>query len=191
MKILSVIPLSLAFVAKATDTNALPALVPAYGELPPTFLEQHGTIVLIGVLTLLILLTAFLWRLLKPKTPIILPPEIVAREALAKLQSQPEDGKVLSEVSQILHRYFSAEFEFPAGELTTAEFSSALAASEKISAELAQAIASFLQECDARKFSTSPAAAPLNAAERACKLVALAESARAGSHRQDACATNK
>ncbi len=61
-----------------------------------------------------------------------MPPEMVAREALAKLRCQTEDGKVLSEVSQILRRYFSTAFQFPPGELTTAEFSVALACNDKI-----------------------------------------------------------
>jgi Domain of unknown function (DUF4381) len=178
MKILSVIILSLAFVAKAADTNALPALVPAYGEIPPKFFEQHGTPVIIGIFTLIVLAALALWKTFQPKPAVVLPPEIVAREALAKLQSYSEDGKVLSAVSQILRRYVVAAFGLSAAELTTKEFCAAVAADEKIGTEISNSISSFLRESDNRKFSPSPIAAPLNAAARALELVAAAEKRR-------------
>jgi hypothetical protein len=56
-----------------------------------------------------------------------------------------------------------------------------IAGHAKIGAELAQSIAGFLRECDERKFSTAPAAAPLNAASRALDLVGLAEKIKAAS----------
>jgi hypothetical protein len=168
------------------STNALPALAPPYGEIPPTFWERHGTVILVAGTAVIALAVLILWKIFRPKPPVILPPEVLAREALTKLLRQPEDGKLLSNVSQILRRYVIAAFELPAAELTTTEFCAALAASEKIGTEPAQAISDFLRACDERKFSTSPAAAPLNAATRALELVALTENAR---HRQDACAT--
>ena len=113
---------------------------------------------------------------------------MVAREALAKLQRQPEDGNVLSQISQILRRYVGAAFQFPSGEATTAEFSAALAGSEKIGAELAQTISSFLHECDERKFSPANPTAPLNAATRALEIISLVEKVR---HRCDAGPTKK
>jgi hypothetical protein len=168
------------------STNALPALAPPYGEIPPTLWERHGTVILVAGTAVIALAVLILWKIFRPKPPVILPPEVLAREALTKLLRQPEDGKLLSNVSQILRRYVIAAFELPAAELTTTEFCAALAASEKIGTEPAQAISDFLRACDERKFSTSPAAAPLNAATRALELVALTENAR---HRQDACAT--
>jgi len=170
------------------STNALPALAPPYGEIPPTFWERHGTMILVAGIGVIALTVLILWKLFQPKPPVILPPEVLAREALTKLLRQHEDGKLLSNVSQILRRYVIAAFELPAAELTTTEFCAALAASEKIGTELSGTISDFLRECDERKFSTSPATAPLNAATRALELVALAENAR---HRQDACATKK
>jgi hypothetical protein len=168
------------------STNALPALAPPYGEIPPTFWEQHGTMILVAGITAIALAVLISWKIFHPKPPVILPPEVLAREALTKLLRQPEDGKLLSNVSQILRRYVTAAFELPAAELTTTEFCAALAASVKVGTEPAQTISDFLRACDERKFSTSPAAAPLNAATRALELVALTENAR---HRQDACAT--
>ena len=142
--------------------------------------------ILVAGMAVIALAVLILWKLFRPKPPVKLSPEVVAREALTKLLRQSEDGKLLSNVSQILRRYVIAVFELPAAELTTTEFCAALAASEKIGMELSGFISNFLRACDERKFSTSPAAAPLNAATRALELVALTENAR---HRQDACAT--
>jgi len=169
----------LSLTAFAADTNGLPPLIPAYGELPPTFGEQHQTqIIMLGCA---FLAAAFLLvkKRLRPEAKVVLPPEMVARQALAKFQSEPEDGKILSEVSQILRRYLIATFELPAAELTTAEFCAAVSSHENIGAELAQAVSSYLRECDEWKFSAAPAAAPHNAAVRALELVDLAEKYRA------------
>jgi hypothetical protein len=187
MKFLPATFLLTSAVAKAADTNALPALAPAYGEMPPTFWEQRGTLVIIGVFAFIILAMLVLWKLFQPKPAVILPPEVLARDALAKLIGRPEDGKLLSDVSQILRRYVIAAFELPTGELTTAEFCAALAGNEKIGAELVGSISSFLRECDDRKFSPTKSA-PLDAANRALELVALSEKTR---DRRDACPTKK
>jgi hypothetical protein len=188
------------------STNALPALAPPVGEIPPTFWEQHGTMILLAGIALIAAAALILWKLLQPKPPVILRPEILAREALTKLLRQPEDGKLLSDVSQILRRYIIAAFELPAAELTTTEFCAALAASENIGRELAGLISDFLRECDKRKFappgavgvqasagSDSPPAMPNTlkhelqpVAVRALELVSFVENA---THRQDACAT--
>ena len=176
------------------STNALPALAPPHGEIPPTFEERFnpatksGQAIIIFFVVLAVLLFFVIWKKLHPLPPPTLPPEIVAREALAKLLRQPEDGKLLSEVSQILRRYVIAAFELPPGEFTTGEFSDSLTSSEKIGAERAQTISNFLRECDERKFSPASQPVSLNAASRALELVALVENA---THRQDACATAK
>jgi hypothetical protein len=156
-------------------TNALPALAPPDGEIPPTFWEQHGTMILLAGIALIAAAVLILWKIFQPRPAVVRPPEILAREALTKLLNLPEDGRHLSEVSQILRHYFIAAFELPAAELTTTEFCAALAASEKIGGELAGIVAGFLRECDERKFSPRPAT-PLNAAARALELVARAGS---------------
>ena len=163
--------LFLPFAATAADTNALPALIPAYGEIPPTFWEQNRMVVIIDVIVFLAVVMAVAWEVFRPKPVLVLPPEKIAREALTKLQAQPEDGKLLSEVSQILRRYVGAVFGFPGGEMTTAEFCAAISGREKIGTELAGATASFLRECDVRKFSSANSATPVNAVNRALELV--------------------
>jgi len=161
-----------------TGTNAPPKLVPAYGEIPETFWEQNQSTIIVAGFAFLAFAFLFLKVMLRPETPVVLPPDVVARQALSKLQSRPEDGKLLSEVSQILRRYIAAAFELPAAEMTTAEFSAAVAANEKIGKELAQLLLEFLSTCDERKFSPKMTAQPLGALNRALELIGLAEKHR-------------
>jgi hypothetical protein len=159
-------------------TNTLPALVPPYGELPPTIWEQHGTSFAIVGIVIIALLAFGIWRFLRPKPEIVVPPEVQAREALENLRQQPEDGVILSRISQTVRNYFIAAFQLAPGELTTIEFCAVLAANEKIGAENTKSISDFLHECDVKKFSSSPAVMPLNAADHALKLIACAEACR-------------
>jgi hypothetical protein len=163
----------------ASGTNALPALLPPYGELPPTFWEQHATFIVVAGFGMIALAASGLWLIFRPKPKIIIPPEVQARQALGILRQQPEDGVVLSRVSQVVRNYFIAAFQLVPGEFTTAEFCRALSGHEQIGAELSTAVADFLRDCDARKFSTATALVPLDAANQALKLVALAEQRRA------------
>ena len=171
--------LFLPFAVTAADTNDPSALAPAYGEIPPTFWEQHGTTIIVASLVFVVLATLLIWKLLQPKPPVVIPPEVLAREALAKLQGQSEDGKLLSEVSQILRHYVAAVFDLPSGELTTTEFLTAVARHEKIPIDLGETVCGFLRECDVRKFSPANAAAPINAVARALEFISLAEKRRA------------
>jgi hypothetical protein len=109
--------------------------------------------------------------LLRPEPPKILTPEMSARQALAKLQGQPEDGKILSEVSQILRRYIGTVFYFQGGEMTTAEFCDSISSNEKMGTELSASISIFLYECDVRKFSPTNSRAPINAVQHAQEFV--------------------
>jgi hypothetical protein len=167
--------LFLPVVVIAADTNELPALIPAYGELPPTFWEQHQAAIIVAGFAVLAFAFYFLKVMLRPESPLILPPEAMARQALANLQDQPEDGKTLTSVSQILRRYVVAAFALPPAETTTAEFCAVIEANERIGSELAQSLSSFLRECDVRKFSPANNAAPLNAVNRARVLVSRSE----------------
>jgi len=170
--VFSLLPVTLVF-AQA-PTNTIPALAPAYGEIPPTFWEQHEKTILIGppVFIFIASLVCGIVALVSYRKPVVASPLTVARQSLEKLQRAPEDGKVLSAVSQILRRYLSTALQFPPGELTTAEFSAALAGNPKIGAEQAQAISSFLHECDQKKFSPRAPQSKLNAAARALQLIA-------------------
>ena len=163
----------------AISTNTLSALLPPYGELPPTFWEQHGTAVVLAGFGIIVLAMFSLWLLFRPKPKIIISPDVQAREALEFLRQQPEDGATLSLVSQVVRNYFIAAFEIPPGELTTTEFSHFLSGHEATGTELSTAVIGLLRDCDDRKFSTRPAPVPLDAANQGLKLVAQAEQRRA------------
>ncbi len=145
----------------AADTNpaaldAIARLRPPRGEIPPTFWEQYGLWVMVAACLLLGLAGAAVWFFNRPGQPIPLALEAQARQALRGLPQQPEDGVVLSGVSQILKRYVAAAFGLPAGELTTSEFCRALAGHEPVGPELSAAFADFLRHCDERKFAPRP-----------------------------------
>jgi hypothetical protein len=161
------------------STNAPLKLLPPYGELPPTFWEQNASLILFAGLGVVALVAFVLWMIFRTKPKIIIPPEMQAREALQKLRTQPENGAVLSHVSQVVRNYFIAAFQLTAGELTTTEFCREISGNEKIGAELSNATANFLREADARKFSTAAGSAKLDAANHALNLVEQAEQRRA------------
>jgi hypothetical protein len=160
------------------DTNAPLKLLPPYGELPPTFWEQHGTSIVLAGLIAIVLAALGCWLIFRPKPKIMIPPEVKARESLENLHQQPEDGAVLSRVSQVVRNYFGAAFQLAPGELTTTEFCREISGNEKIGAELSSATADFLRDCDARKFSTAADLTNSDAAKRALNLVEQAEQRR-------------
>ena len=159
----------------ASDTNALRALLPPYGELPPTFWEQHTVSVVVAGIGIIAPMAFGLWLIFRPKPTIIIPAEVQAREALENLRQQPEDGAILSRVSQVVRNYFIAVFQLAPGELTTAEFSREVSGNEKIGAELSTAAAKFLCDCDDRKFSKTAGSTRLDAANRALNLIEQTE----------------
>ncbi|HEX5399916.1 MAG TPA: hypothetical protein VFY06_12805 [Verrucomicrobiae bacterium] len=162
-------------------TNALPVLAPPYGEIPPPFWQQYGIMIWAGGAALFVVAGLILWKLLQPKPAVVLPPETVAREALTKLLHRPENGQVLSEVSQILRRYVGAVSGFCGGELTTSEFSTAMTANSNVSPQIATTLATFLHACDRDKYAAKNEAPPLNAVQRAVQFVEQIERQRAES----------
>jgi hypothetical protein len=171
--------LFLPFAAFAADTNALPELSPAYPEIPPSFIEQHKVALVIGGFLFIIAQSFWLYKIMIRWQPRIEPPENIARAELERLAHEPEDGETLSLISLNLRRYFGAVFAMPGEQATTAEFIAGLDQHEGINPELREKVASFLKECDARKFSPANSTAPLNAAERALDLVNQVEMTRA------------
>ena len=172
--------LSIAQGAFAADTNSdlldkIPPLKPPRGEIPPTFWEQHGialTLSGIGAVLVLAVLVSFVTR---PKPAAAIPPIMVAREALNSLRSRPEDGLVISRVSQVIRRYIAAEFSLGPEELTTTEFSRLVTGNEKVGLELGNRLSGFLRDCDQRKFSPTIPTPPLNAVSTASELLDQAE----------------
>jgi hypothetical protein len=166
--------------------DSIPPLAPPRGEIAPTFWEQHGLWVVIGGVGLAALGAGLIWLLRRPKRPVVVPPEVQARQTLEPLRQRPEDGVVLSQVSQVLRHYVAAAFALPEGELTTAEFCRALDGNEQLGAELSRAVGDFLRQCDQRKFAPAPLAAPpaartppLRAVSQVLELIDAAEARRA------------
>jgi hypothetical protein len=157
----------------------IPPLRPFRPEVAPTVWEQYGVwIVLAGVL-LLVVLAGVVWLLTRPKPPVIVAPAVQARHELEPLRQQPENGFVLSRVSQVLRHYVAGAFDLPREELTTAEFCRAITGSERAGPELSVGMSDFLRECDRRKFAPLPPVPPLGAVAQADKLIEQAEARRA------------
>jgi len=157
------------------STNALAALAPAYGEQPPAFWEQHESTIIVAGIAVLVFACFFLKVMLRPASPKILPPEVVARQSLVGLENQPEDRNTLAAVSYTLRRYVSQAFNLPGSELTTTELCSVIESDQQMGEELARTISSFLRECDVRKFSRAKPTTPLKAAARALVLITRVE----------------
>lgn len=156
----------------------IPNLQPAHGEIQPTFWEQHGWWVILGAIFVLALLGLGIWLWLRPKPVVPVPPAQQARQTLQSLDGQPEDGVVLSRVSQVVRHYFGAAFGLPPGELTTAEFCRLLISRQDIGAPLSVPVTEFLRQCDERKFAPNASGAPLAAVGRARQLIEQAEARR-------------
>ncbi len=162
---------SLPAATNALDPDAIPPLRPPHAEIPLTFWDQYSSWVIVFGVLLVALVCAVVWFLTRPKPPVVVPPEVQARLALEPLRQRPEDGALLSQVSQVLRHYLTAAFGLPPGELTTAECCRAIAGQGRIGPELSAALSDFLRQCDQRKFCPPPPAPPLCAASQALKLV--------------------
>ena len=171
------------------SADDIPPLRPVRPEMPPTFWEQYGAWVVVGCFVLLLAVAVLIWWFARPKPPAIVPPSIEARRALEPLQGKPENGVVLSQVSQILRHYVTAAFDLPAQEMTTTEFCAALVRLERMGPSISVPLNEFLRECDRRKFAagTSPLQ-PLQAVSQALRFIDQCE-ARLADLRQKAAAS--
>ena len=163
----------------SAGSEEIPKLLPPREEIPLSFWDQYGVWVVVLGIFLLVVVGAAIWFLSRPRPPVPVPPEVRARQELEILRSQPENGTLLSRVSQVLKNYTSSAFGFGTGELTTTEFCGALAAHEQVGPELGQAISEFLRRCDERKFSPSGPGPALGAVALAFELINAAEVRRA------------
>jgi hypothetical protein len=165
--------------ATNSGLDEIPPLRPPLSELPPSFWEQHGTLLIVLGLVTVALIGVAVWFLgrARPKAPV--PPEVRARMALEPLRAQPEDGVILSQVSQILRRYITAAFDLPHGELTTTEFCKVIAGNDAVGPQLSSSISEFLRLCDRRKFAPFPAEQALDGVSKALKFIEAAEARRA------------
>lgn len=165
--------------AAAPATNAPPdpasSLLPPRGEILPTFWEQYGAWAMLGGASFLLAVAVVGWLVSRPKPPVPVPWGLQARRQLEPLSQKPEDGNLLSSVSQIVRHHIAAAFGLSPEETTTSEFCRTVVACQEIGPELAAALSEFLKECDLRKFSPVAPAAPLGAVSRSLKIIEKAE----------------
>ena len=159
------------------DFDEIPALAPPRGEIPPTFWEQYGLLVTIAGGILLFAAVLIIWRLTRPRPPVIIAIEVETRETLLNLRDKPESGALLSQISQTLRHYVAGAFSLAPGELTTSEFCQVLEGNGTVGPALSSALALFLRRCDEQKFSPA-IKPPMGAAAQALNLVDLAEARR-------------
>jgi hypothetical protein len=162
----------------AQNTDDLPVLRPIRTELPPTFWEQRGFCLGLYAVEVIAFAGFVVWLFTRPLPPRVVPIEVQVRAELEQLRRQPQDARTLSRVSQCLRRYFAAAFQLPAGELTTAEFSRALATKEELGSRLVDQTVMFLRRCDAAKFSAAVEMNPAGAVAEALDIVAQGEARR-------------
>ncbi len=163
--------------------NDIPPLRPPRKEMPPTYWEQKGGLVVVSGVGLLGAILAGIWFARRVRPQVTVPAEVQARAALETVRGQPETGGVLSAISQNLRHYITAAYNLPAQELTTTEFCEVIAHNESIGPKLADAISEFLRRGDQRKFALSAERAPLEAVPQAFKLIEMSEARRAELHR--------
>jgi hypothetical protein len=154
-----------------------PPLLDPLPEIPPTFWEQHGILVVTASFAFIALLGILLWWLLQPKPPVPVPIAVRTRQELEALAREPMNAQTLSKLSRCLRRYFAAVFGLPAGELTTTEFNRAFAAQTTVGGELVAAVGEFLQRADERKFAPG-ASGDSNAMQQALELFERGERRR-------------
>jgi hypothetical protein len=159
--------------------NDIPPLRPPRKEMPPTYWEQHGGLVVVLGVVLVGVIFAGIWFVRRARPQVTVPPEVQARAALEAIRGQPETGAVLSTLSQNLRHYITAAFDLPPEELTTTEFCKVIARNEAMGLQLATAISEFLRRGDQRKFAPSADAQPLEAVPQAFRLIEMTEARRA------------
>jgi hypothetical protein len=167
--------------AAATNSpgpDDIPPLRPPHAEIPATFWDQYSAWVILAGVLVMALVGAAIWFFTRPKPPVVVPPEVLARKALVPLRLQTEDGALLSRVSQVLRHYVAAAFDLPPGELTTAEFCGAISGHPLIGPELSAALSAFLRLCDQDKFSPPAPVPPLSAVAQSLKLIDQAQARR-------------
>jgi hypothetical protein len=167
-----------AVATNAPANDEIPHLRPPHAEIPATFWDQYSAWVILAGVLVMALVGAAIWFFTRPKPPVVVPPDLLARKALEPLRQQPEDGALLSRISQVLRHYVAAAFDLPPGELTTAEFCGAITGHPLIGPELSAALSAFLRLCDQDKFSPPAPVPPLSGVAQALKLIDQAQARR-------------
>jgi len=157
------------------DLNEIPPLRPPKPEILPGFWEEHGLLVSVTGLVV-VLVVILLWRILaRPKPPLIPAPAAVARQALEPLRGRGEDATLLTEISLILRRYFAAAFQLPGTEFTNRELVQQLAGDPRVKPTLSGAASELLEGMEHRRFGTQPSPSGMHSVDLALDLIEQTE----------------
>lgn len=155
-----------------------PELLPPHKEIPPTFVEQHSSEMIGGAGLLLVAVALLIFWLRRPRPVVVIPPAESARKSLEALRGKPEDGPLITAVSQILRRYVVAAFTRESAELTNEELMRSLAANQRVQRETRANLGEFLRECDVQKFAPVRPSPPPGFVNRALEFVEKFEALR-------------
>ena len=169
--------------------GAIPDLQPIEELLPPTLWEQHRAAIVLGSLLTVVIAVALVWWLRRARPAVKLPPAEIARAALHKLESGPDNGFLAGLVLKALREYLrAATSALPRGELTVDEIIPELQRQKSLPPELKEEIATLLRHCEQRQFFSGRLETPTRLATRALEVIGKIEAARnepaAISHRQ-------
>jgi len=162
--------------AATNDADEALKLRPPRNEIPPSFWEQHGALVLVLGICALIGVALVVWYFARPKSVVPLPPGIRARREFEALAGKPADRAILTRTCQVLKSYVAEAFGLPREEMTTSEFCRAMNAQREMDAGAAQEVCRFLQRSDALKFA--PGTTPQKFVEEAMRLMEMLEAKR-------------
>ena len=96
---------SLRAATNSDDSPDLVVLSPPHPEMPPTFWEQHGASLIVAGVALLAIASVAVWWWLRPKSPVVLPPEVAARQELEALRRVPLDARSRGAGSRAMSQY--------------------------------------------------------------------------------------
>ena len=163
-------------------SSAIPDLQPIEELLPPTFWEQHRVAILLGGLLALAIFVVVAWWLRRTRPVQVAPPADLARKALRKLETGPDNGLLAGAVLKTLRGYLPAAIPtLPRGELTADEMIVPLRHEAALAPELREEIAVLLHQCEQRQFFHGRFDTPSGLAARALALIDKVEAAQAGS----------
>ncbi len=170
--ILAGTPLSLAALGTNQRSEEIPPLRPPRDLLPPTFLEQHGTALVVAAAVLLAGFSVLIWWLRRPRPAARLSPQEAVKAALFALRGRNEDLELVTNVGCHLRHFVRLALRLPESEYTTDELVAAVGGDRRVSAELTSALGRILRECETRAFAPLPPPSPPNLVDGALKIVA-------------------
>lgn len=159
--------------------GAIPDLRPVEELLPPTFWEQHRATVLPGALLAAGIFGVLLWWLRRARPVVVTPPAALARAALQKLESGPDNSFLAGLVLKTLRQYLPAVIPvLRHRELTVDEIIPQLQRETSLPGELKDEIAALLRQCEQRQFFSGRLDTSVRLAAGALDLISRIEAVR-------------